>query len=56
MKKVIFAIGVLVALSSCGTSSTEATTTVDSTKVVVDTTKKVVTIDSAKVDTTKAVK
>lgn len=52
MKKVIFAMGIVAVLASCGNNaSTEAVSTTDSTSVVTDSTK--CCVDSTKVDTLK---
>lgn len=56
MKKVIFALTLVVALASCGGNSTEVATTADSTKTATATcdTTCAAKADSAKVDTVKA--
>lgn len=53
MKKVIFALTLVVALASCGGNSTEVATTADSTKTATADTTCCVKADSAKVDTVK---
>lgn len=59
MKKLVLVLGVTIALSSCGNSSTESTCTSDSTcvdtcKVAVDST--ALKVDSLTVDTAKTSK
>jgi hypothetical protein len=53
MKKVLFVLGVVTVLASCGGSTTETEVKTDSTAVVVDSTK--TCCDSTKVDSTKVV-
>lgn len=56
MKKIIFAIGVVVALASCGgQNDTQENTKTDSTAVVSKDTAAGTVVDSTKVDTTKVV-
>ena len=58
MKKTIFALGLVIALASCGNPTTVDAPKADSTKVTVDTAKvaKADTTKVAKADTVKAVK
>ena len=53
MKKVLFALGVVTVLASCGGSTTETEVKSDSTTCVKDSTK--ACCDSTKVDSTKVV-